>query len=73
MRSRYRVEIYDEIKSNDLTIYSDENLDRQALSQIVFSHLNKFKGNVRAYVFDQNKKIKTSAAFYPMGYKIIKK
>jgi hypothetical protein len=73
MRSRYRIEIYDEVKSNDLTIYSDENLDRQALSQIVFSYLPKFKGNVRAYVFDQNKKIKTSAAFYPMGYKIVSK
>lgn len=69
---RYRVEIYDEIKSNDLTIYLNENLDRQALSQMVFSYLPRFKGNVRAYVFDQNKKIKTAASFYPMGYKIIK-
>ena len=73
MRSRYRIEIYDEVKLNDLTIYSDENLDRQALSQVVFSYLPKFKGNVRAYVFDQNKKIKTAAAFYPMGYRIVNK
>ena len=64
MRSRYRIEIYDQVKSNDLTIYSDENLDRQVLSQIVFSYLPKFKGNVRAYVFDQNKKIKTKTNKY---------
>ena len=68
MRNRYRIEMYDEIKSNDLTIYSDENLDRQALSQVLFSYLPRFKGNAKAYVFDQQKKIKTSASFYPMGY-----
>jgi hypothetical protein len=49
MRSRYRIEMYDEIKSNDLTIYSDENVEREALSKILFSYLPKFNGNVKAY------------------------
>ena len=26
MKNRYRVEIFDEVKSNDLTIYSDEGV-----------------------------------------------
>jgi hypothetical protein len=69
MRSRYRIEMYDEIKSNDLTIYSDENVEREALSKILFSYLPKFNGNVKAYVYDQVKKKKTSAAFYPMEFK----
>jgi hypothetical protein len=73
MRSRYRIEIYDEIKSNDLTIYSDENLEREALSQMVFSYLNKFNGNVKAYVYDHVKKKKTAASFYPMDFKVITK
>lgn len=73
MRSRYRIEMYDEIKSNDLTIYSDENIEREALSKILFSYLPKFKGNVKAYVYDQTKKKKTSAAFYPMDSRIVNK
>jgi hypothetical protein len=63
---RYRIEIYDEIKSNDLTIYSDENIEREGLSKIVFSYLPKFNGNVKAYVYDQIKKKKTAASYYPM-------
>jgi hypothetical protein len=63
---RYRIEIYDEVKSNDLTIYSDENIEREGLSKIVFSYLPKFNGNVKAYVYDQIKKKKTAASFYPM-------
>lgn len=63
---RYRIEIYDEVKANDLTIYSDENIEREGLSQLVFSNLSKFKGNVKAYVYDQIKKKKTAASFYPM-------
>jgi hypothetical protein len=63
---RYRVEIYDEVKSNDLTIYSDEKLERDVLSKIVFSNLPKFNGNVKAYVFDEVSKKKIAASFYPM-------
>ena len=73
MRSRYRIEMYDEIKSNDLTIYSDENVEREALSKILFSYLPKFKGNVKAYVYDQIKKKKTAAAFYPMDSRSVTK
>jgi hypothetical protein len=44
---RYRIEIYDEVKANDLTIYSDENIERDGLSKIVFSHLPKFNGMIK--------------------------
>jgi len=67
MRSRYRVEMYDEIKANDITIYLDENLDRQTLSKIVYSYLPKFIGNVKSYVYDEKNKRKTVAAYYPIG------
>lgn len=65
MLNRYRIEIYDENKLNDITIFSDTNIERDSLSQIVHSYLPNFKGNVKAYVFDQVKKKKLSAAFYP--------
>ena len=65
MLDRYRIEIYDENKLNDITIFSDTNIERDSLSQIVHSYLPNFKGNVKAYVFDQVKKKKLSAAFYP--------
>ena len=66
MRNRYRVEIYDEIKNNDLTIYSDTNVDKEYLTEIVFSNLKQFSGNVRAYVYDNLKKKKTTALLLPM-------
>ena len=65
MLDRYRIEIYDENKLNDITIFSDTNIERDSLSQIVHSYLPNFKGDVKAYVFDQVKKKKLSAAFYP--------
>ena len=71
MQERYRIEIYDDIKANDITIYSNENLDRLALSQLVFSYLPKFKGNVRSYIYDNKNKRKTAASFYPMEYQQI--
>jgi len=61
MRNRYRVEIYDANKSNDLTIYSDTGVDKEYLTELVFSNLKKFDGQVRAYVFDKLKKRKTTA------------
>jgi hypothetical protein len=66
MKNRYRVEIYDEVKSNDLTIYSDQGVDKEYLTEIVFSNIRRFSGNVRAYVFDNVKKKKTTALFLPM-------
>jgi len=66
MRNRFRVEIYDENKANDLTIYSDEGVNREHLSELVFGNIRNFSGNVRAYVFDTLKKKKTTALYLPM-------
>ncbi len=66
MRNRYRVEIYDDNKANDLTIYSDEGISREYLSELVFGNIRQFAGNVRAYVFDTKKKRKTLAIYLPM-------
>jgi hypothetical protein len=66
MKSRYRVEIYDDNKANDLTIYSDEGISREYLSELVFGNIRQFAGNVRAYVYDNKKKKKTLAIYLPM-------
>ena len=68
MQERYRIEIYDDIKANDITIYSNQNIDRLTLSQLVFSYLPKFKGNVRSYIYDNKDRKKIAASFYPMEY-----
>ena len=66
MSNRFRVEIYDENKDNDLTIYSEQGVDKEYLTEIVFSNLKRFDGNVKAYVYDSLKKKKTTALFIPM-------
>jgi hypothetical protein len=66
MRNRFRVEIYDEVKANDLTIYSEQGVDKEYLTEIVFSNLRRFSGTVRAYVYDNLKKKKTTALMLPM-------
>lgn len=66
MRNRYRVEIYDDNKANDLTIFSDEGISREYLSELVFGNIRQFAGDVRAYVFDTKKKKKTLAIYLPM-------
>ena len=66
MKNRYRIEIFDEVKSNDLTIYSDEGVNKEYLTELVFSNLRRFSCNVRAYVFDNLKKKKTTALYLPM-------
>lgn len=66
MKNRYRVEIYDEVKENDLTLYSDEGVNKEYLTELVFSNLRRFSGNVRAYVYDNLKKKKTTALYLPM-------
>ena len=63
MKNRYRVEIYDANKFNDVTIYSDSGGDKEYLTELVFSNLRKFSGRVNAYVFDNVKKKKTTAMF----------
>jgi hypothetical protein len=66
MKNRFRIEIYDENKANDLTLYSDEGVNREYLSEMVFSNLRNFAGSIRAYVYDNKKKQKTLAIFLPM-------
>jgi hypothetical protein len=66
MKNRYRIEIFDENKNNDITIYSDKNIDREYLYEIVFSNIANFAGNIRGYVFDNLKKRKLVAVYLPM-------
>jgi hypothetical protein len=61
MKNRYRVEIYDDVKDNDLTLYSETKVDKEYLTELVFSNLRRFSGNVRAFVYDNLKKKKTTA------------
>ena len=63
---RYRVEIFDENKLNDVTIYSEQGVDKEYLTELVFSNIRNFDGNIKAYVFDNVKKKKTTAMFLPM-------
>ena len=65
MKNRYRVEIFDEVKSNDVTLYFNEGVNREHLNELVFSNLRNFSGNVKAYVYDSLKKKKTVAMFLP--------
>ena len=66
MINRFRIEIYDDIKANDLTIFADNNVDRELLSEYVFGNIRNFNTTVHAYVFDTLKKKKTAAMFLPM-------
>jgi len=66
MKNRYRIEIYDEVKANDLTLYSEQGVDKEYLTEMVFSNLRRFEGNIKAFVFDNIKKKKTTALFLPM-------
>jgi hypothetical protein len=64
MANRFRVEIYDANKMNDITIYSDQGVDKEYLTELVFSNIRNFSGRVNAYVFDNVKKKKTTALFF---------
>jgi len=63
MANRYRVEIYDANKLNDITIYSEQGVDKEYLTELVFSNIRNFSGKINAYVFDNVKKKKTTAMF----------
>jgi len=63
MANRFRVEIYDANKANDITIYSDQGVDKEYLTELVFSNIRNFSGKINAYVFDNIKKKKTTAMF----------
>jgi hypothetical protein len=66
MKTRFRVEIYDEVKNNDVTIYSEQGVDKEYLTELVYSNISKFDGNIKAFVFDTLKKKKTTAVFVPI-------
>lgn len=66
MADRFRVEIYDEVKGNDVTIFSEQGVDKEYLTELVYSNISKFDGNVKAFVYDTLKKKKTTAAFVPI-------
>jgi hypothetical protein len=68
MKNRFRVEIYDANKLNDVTIYSEQGVDKEYLTEIVFSNLRRFSGNIRAYVYDNLKKKKTTALILPAEF-----
>jgi hypothetical protein len=63
MANRFRIEIYDADKNNDITIYSDQGVDKEYLTELVFSNIRNFSGKINAYVFDNVKKKKTTAMF----------
>jgi hypothetical protein len=63
MANRFRVEIYDANKLNDITIYSDQGVDKEYLTELVFSNIRNFSGKINAYVFDNVKKMKVTAMF----------
>jgi hypothetical protein len=56
MKNRYRIEIYDE----------EQGVDKEYLTEMVFSNLRRFEGNIKAFVYDNIKKKKTTALFLPM-------
>jgi len=60
MTARFRVEIYDEVKDNDLTLYFDQGVDKDYLTELAFSNMYKFQGNIRAYVYDDLNQKKTT-------------
>jgi hypothetical protein len=65
MKNRFRVEIYDANKANDVTIYSEQGVDKEYLTELAFSNRRNFLGDVRAYVYDTLKKTKTTALYLP--------
>lgn len=63
MANRFRIEIYDANKANDVTLYSEQGVDKEYLTEMVFSNLSKFYGQVNAYVFDNVKNKKSLQCF----------
>lgn len=62
---KYRVEVYDEYKPNDLTFHVDE-INHNAFKKMVMDNVKKFNGNIKAYVFDTKKKKKVMAMYLPI-------
>ena len=61
MKNRFRVEIYDANKQHDVTLFTNEKVDRDYLSELVISNIKNFEGTVKAFAFDNIKKKKVSA------------
>lgn len=66
MENRYRIEIYDDIKSNDITIKTNSFTDIIGLRKYMKKNIHKFSSTVRAYVYDNKQNKKVVAAFFPM-------
>jgi len=64
MLNRYRVEIYDANKLNDLTLYPEEYISREQLIELVYSNIRRFSGQVKSYLYDNKEKRKVSQAFF---------
>jgi hypothetical protein len=66
MPKKCRVEIYDDLKTNDITLYLENVIDSTQLSELVFSNLTKFSGNVRAFAINLSTNKKSAASIFPM-------
>jgi hypothetical protein len=64
MKNRFRVEIYDANKAHDMTLFLNEKVDREYLTELVVSNIKNFEGTVRAFTYDNVKKKKITALFY---------
>jgi hypothetical protein len=64
--TRFKVEIWDEIPQNDITVWLEEGTDARGLSEIVWSNLNKFQGNVTGVLVDTLHNKRKFACYYPM-------
>lgn len=64
LENRYRVEIYDANKLNDLTIYSDTKVDKEYLTELVISNIKNFHGMVRGFTYDRVTNKKITALFF---------
>jgi hypothetical protein len=65
---RYRVEIYDDVKSNDITIPMSNRINQEKLKELVRNNLHKFDGDIRAYQYDTKTNKKTVAMILPMSF-----
>ena len=70
---RYRVEIYDDVKSNDITIPMPTRINTEKLKNLIQQNKNNFVGDIRAYQFDTKTNTKTCAASLPMKFYKTKK
>ena len=63
---RFKVDIWDEIPANDVTVWLEEGTDGKGLSEIVWSQLNNFQGNVTGVLVDTLRNQRKFACYFPM-------